>query len=173
MVDVLIQRSQACAMTDPFRPTDDNARALGLRLVQEARFASLGVLMNGQPWVTRVGLAVAPDGTPMSLLSDLAPHTACLRAHATCSLLVGEPPEKGDPLAHPRLTLAAEAEFVEKSRHAMDHYLTQQPKARLYADFADFHLVRFHILSGHLNGGFGRAFRLNAEDLYPKKWKGR
>jgi putative heme iron utilization protein len=77
--------------------------------------------------------------------------------------MIGEP-GKGDPLAHPRLTLAVQAEFIEKA-DAADQYLADQPKAQLYIGFADFHLVRLVPTQGLLNGGFGKAYRLAPSDL--------
>lgn len=156
------------ATRDPFRPADATACALARKLIAEARFGALAVLRDGAPFVTRIALAPGADGLPVTLISDLAPHTAALRAIADCSLLVGEPGPKGDPLTHPRLTLQARAVFISRDaeRSALrETYLARQPKARLYVDFADFHFVRLVPLSGHLNGGFGQAFRLTAEDL--------
>lgn len=156
---------------DPIRPTDDEARGLARGLLDKARFAALGVLdpETGAPMVTRIALARAPDGAPLTLISDLSAHTRALRADPRASLLVGEPGPKGDPLTHPRLTLQARAAFVDRAgpdhaglRHA---YLDQNPKARLYIDFADFTLVRLDIAEAHLNGGFGKAYRLTAADL--------
>ncbi|MBK1636351.1 HugZ family protein [Rhodovulum adriaticum] len=154
---------------DPFLPADETARTLARDLIRDARFAALGGLAQGAPFVTRIALVRGPDGVPLTLVSDLAPHTAALRADPRCSVLVGEPGEKGDPLTHPRLTLQARAAFVARdgAEYAAlrDHYLAQQPKAQLYIDFADFHLVRLMPEAGHLNGGFGRAWRLTAADL--------
>jgi hypothetical protein len=154
---------------DPFRPADDEARALARRLLDEARFGALGVLLDDAPFVTRVALVPGPDGVPVTLVSDLAPHTAALRTAPLCSILVGEPGPKGDPLTHPRLTLQARAAFVPDRggewQQLRGRYLDCLPKARLYIDFADFHLVRLVPLSGHLNGGFGKAYRLGAADL--------
>ncbi|SIO52973.1 hypothetical protein SAMN05444722_3149 [Rhodovulum sp. ES.010] len=156
---------------DPFQPTDDAARALARRLIDAARFGALGVLEDGAPFVTRIALAPGPDGVPLTLISDLSVHTAALRATPDCSLMVGEPGPKGDPLTHPRLTIAARAEFVPRDapgRAALRaHYLALQPKAHLYVDFGDFNFVRLVPRSAHLNGGFGQAYRLDAADLGP------
>jgi putative heme iron utilization protein len=155
----------------PLRPTDDEARALARALLAQAQSAALGVIepATGTPFVTRIALGLGPDGAPVSLVSDLAQHTAALRANPACSLLVGEPGPKGDPLTHPRLTLQARAEFVphEAPAHAAlrAHYLQTHPKAKLYVDFADFRFLRFSVAAGHLNGGFGKAYRLTPEDL--------
>ncbi len=156
---------------DPIRPTDDEARSLARRLIDTARIAALAVLDpdTGAPTVTRIALARCPDGTPLTLISDLSAHTRALRADPRASLLVGEPGPKGDPLTHPRLTLQARAVFVDRASpvHAAlrQTYLDQNPKARLYIDFADFSLMRLELAEAHLNGGFGKTYRLTAADL--------
>lgn len=163
-------------MTDkinPIRPTDDDARTLARDLLAQARFAALATLTpdSSAPMVTRVAFALTPKGQPMTLISDLSSHTRALRDAPQCSLLVGEPGDKGDPLTHPRITLQATARFV---RHGTpehpalrDHYLAWQPKAQLYIDFADFSFALFDVSEAHLNGGFGKAFHLSADDLRP------
>jgi putative heme iron utilization protein len=156
---------------DPIRPADAEARALARELLARARHGALAVLdpADGAPVVTRIALALGPDGVPVTLVSDLSAHTAALRADPRASVLVGEPPARGDPLAHPRLTLAVRADFVprESPAHApvRAHYLKARPKARLYADFADFGFVRLVPQGAFLNAGFGRAFRLTPADL--------
>jgi putative heme iron utilization protein len=47
------------------------------------------------------------------------------------------------------------------------HYLAHYPKAQLYYDFGDFRIVRLNPVAAYLNGGFGKAYRLTAEDLRP------
>ena len=158
---------------DPIRPTDDEARALARALIAGARFGALGTIEpeTGAPMVTRVAIAPDGSGAPLSLVSDLSAHSAALLANPACSLLLGEPGPKGDPLTHPRLTLQAEAHFI---RHgAPQHpelaatFLKAYPKAQLYIGFADFLILRFHIRAAYLNGGFGKAYRLTPADLSP------
>ena len=152
--------------TDTIRPTDDEARSLARSLISDARFAALGVIdpETGAPMVTRIALVPGPDGVPLTLISSLSAHTGALAADPACSLLIGEPGEKGDPLTHPRLTLQAHAEQADKAM-LKTHYLTHYPKAQLYYDFSDFGLFRFAPLAGLLNGGFGKAYRLTPGDL--------
>jgi putative heme iron utilization protein len=153
---------------DPIRPTDDEARTMARGLMETARFAALAVIdpETGAPMVTRIALVPGPDGAPLTLISTLSSHTAALAANPACSLLIGEPGPKGDPLTHPRLTLQARAEPADK--HALrEHYLSLYPKATLYYDFGDFGLTRFAPLAGLLNGGFGKAYRLSPADLLP------
>lgn len=157
-------------MTDtPFRPADDEARATAARLLDAAQSAALGTLAeDGAPMVTRIAVA-RTDQALAGLVSDLAPHAANLRARPACSLLLGEPPAKGDPLTGPRLTLIARAAFVPRDDPARPAlraaFLALRPKAALYIDFADFHLLRFTVTAAHLNAGFGKAYRLAPEDL--------
>jgi len=156
------------AKTDPIRPTDDEARALARGLIADARHAALAVLdpATGAPMVTRIALVPGRDAAPLTLISTLSSHTAALAENPACSLLIGEPGAKGDPLTHPRLTLQARAEPADKAA-LRDHYLSLYPKATLYYDFGDFGLTRFAPVAGFLNGGFGKAYRLSPADLLP------
>ena len=152
--------------TDPIRATDDEARTLAQSLLSGARFGALGVLQDGAPMVTRV--AVGRDkGDPLILVSELSSHTQALKANPTASLLVGEPGPKGDPLTHPRLTLQVRAELADKAA-LRDGWLCSHPKSALYIDFADFLFFRLSVTEAHLNGGFGKAYRLTPEDLIPR-----
>ena len=156
---------------DPFQPADDAARTLARSLIDGADHAALAVIRSGtaHPSVTRIALATAPDGAPLSLISTLASHTAALRANPACALLIGNPEEKGDPLTHPRLTLHGTATFIarDSQNHAdiRAHFLKQRPKSTLYVDFPDFSFVRFKVTDGLLNAGFGKAHILSPADL--------
>jgi putative heme iron utilization protein len=157
-------------MPNPIRPTDETARDLARTLLSQARTAALGVITaDATPMVTRVGFGLSADGTPLTLVSDLSAHTAALRANPACSLLIGEPGPRGDPLNHPRLTVQAQARFVPNGSDAYAelaaHYLRGHPKAKLYIGFADFSFVLFTASQGHLNGGFGKAFVLSPADM--------
>ncbi|MDG4647966.1 pyridoxamine 5'-phosphate oxidase family protein [Roseibacterium sp. SDUM158017] len=153
---------------DPIRPTDDEARALARRLIAEARHGALGVIdpATGAPMVTRIAVVPGADGVPLTLVSTLSSHTAALDAEPACSLLLGEPGGKGDPLTHPRLTLQCRAEAADKTA-LRAHYLRHYPKAELYYDFGDFRLLRLDPVTAFLNGGFGKAYRMQAGDLAP------
>ena len=162
----------------PIRPTDAEARDLARRLIDTARFAALAVRNpeTGLPAISRIALGTDAEGCPVTLISTLSQHTAALRADPQGAILVGEPASRGDPLTHPRLSLDVRAEFVP--RDAPDHaqlrtrWLSLQPKARLYVDFADFGFVRLVPESAALNGGFGRAYLLTPADLMAKPRSG-
>jgi len=157
----------------PIRPTDDEARRLARELLAGASHGALAVLdpATGAPSVTRIAVALDPGGVPLTLVSDLSSHTRALRADPRASLLLGEPGDRGDPLTHPRITLAVEAAFVPRDSpdHAAlrAHWVARRPKSKLYVDFADFSFVRLRPASAALNGGFGKAFELTAGDLLP------
>ncbi len=157
-------------MTDPIRPTDDQARGLARRLMADARFTSLGVVQpGGLPLVTRAGFGLSPAGAPMVFISSLAAHTQALRQNPACSMLIGEPGGKGDPLTHPRLSLFGRAAFTgpgEQGHAEMAaSYLRGHPKAKLYIAFPDFAFALLQVEAAHLNGGFGKAFHLTPQDL--------
>lgn len=158
-------------MPDLIRPTDDEARSLAQRLIRLVRHCALGVIdpETEMPLVSRVAFGTSPEGQPVSLISDLALHTRALKAMPRCSLLLGEPEDKGDPLVHPRLTLQAGVHFLRHgdTGHAdlAAHYLRDHPKSKLYIGFADFSFVLFDVQKAYLNGGFGKAFVLTPEDL--------
>jgi hypothetical protein len=157
----------------PIRETDDEARALARQLIDAARHGALAVRdpESGHPVVSRVAVATDPEGRPVSLVSDLSHHTQALKSDPACSLLLGEPGPRGDPLTHPRITLIATARFLRHGApgHAdlAAHYLTQQPKAQLYIGFTDFSFLRFEVSRALLNGGFGKAYVLEPDDLAP------
>lgn len=156
---------------DPVQPADDEARALARQLLQGSRHAALAFTdpATGTPGISRIAFGLAPDGCPLTLISSLAQHRRALEAHPDAALMVGEPGDKGDPLTHPRLMLRVRA--VPVDRALADHpalreaWLADHPKAKLYIDFADFAFVRLVPQSAMLNGGFGRAYRLDAADL--------
>lgn len=152
---------------DPIRPTDDEARALARDLIAKATFASIAFTApdTGAPSVARVGVGVDTDGAPLMLISSLAFHTQGLDANPACSLMFGEPPAKGDPLAFPRVMVEGTATPAEKTEARKAAWLATHPKAQMYIDFSDFRFVRLTPNRALLNGGFGKAFKLTPADL--------
>ena len=151
-------------MTDPAAP---DLKALAKRLLRATRAATLAtVAPGGAPFASLTAIATQPDGSPILLLSQLAQHTQHLAADARCSLLLAEA-GRGDPLAHPRLTLVGRAEVLtpEARDVARRRFLARNPKAELYADFPDFAFWRFQPEAGHLNGGFGRAAQFGWDEI--------
>jgi len=156
------------------RETDDEAIRQARSLIATARHGALAVIVPGDsgfPGASRVALATDHDGTPVILVSSLAWHTRAIVEEPRCSLLVGEV-GKGDPLAHPRISLFLTAHPVERGSPDHDRirrrYLARHPKASLYVDFGDFAFFRLAVSHASLNGGFGKAYELTAADLASK-----
>jgi len=143
---------------DQRQPADFDPVNLGRRLLRMGRIASLGTLdaARGFPMTTLVSTTTDCDGAPVILISALSNHTKNLLMDARCSILFVQG-GKGDPLAHPRLTLQGRAEKTT-GESARRRFLARHPKAALYADFADFSFQRIEPEMMHLNGGFARAF---------------
>jgi putative heme iron utilization protein len=152
------------------RETDEEARRLARVLLRSARHAPLAVIDpdSGFPSVSRALVGTDIDGAPVILVSALSAHTRALTADPRASLLAGEP-GKGDPLAHPRLTVQCTATKIGRDdpRHTRLHgrFLDRHPKAALYIDFPDFAFFRLSPVKASLNGGFGRAYSLPGDDL--------
>lgn len=146
--------------------TRPEAVADAKRLMRLSRTASLATLdpSTGAPLTTLVGVASDFDGAPLFLMSTLARHTRHLASDPRASLLLTEGADRGDPLNHPRVTLNGRIGRAADAR-ARTRYLQRNPKAKLYADFADFAFFRLAIENIHFNGGFGRADALAPADI--------
>ncbi|MFN7222890.1 MAG: HugZ family protein [Paracoccaceae bacterium] len=156
---------------DPFHPVNDEARTLARNLLR-CPHAALAYTdaSSSAPGISRIAFGLGADDVPITLISSLAAHTAGLRAQPLCAVMLGEPGEQGDPLTHPRLMISAVAEFVapdDPDRPALRaRWLSDHPKSKLYVDFSDFWFVRLRPLHAVLNGGFGKAFRMEPSDLF-------
>lgn len=152
------------------RETDEEARKQARILLHSARYAALAVIdpETGFPSVSRALTGTDIDGVPVILVSELSAHTKALSRDPRASALFGEP-GKGDPLAHPRLSVQCNAERVEREHplheRIRSRFLAHHPKAKLYIDFPDFCFFRLVPLVASLNGGFGKAFVLPGSDL--------
>lgn len=155
---------------DVLRKTDSEGIALAKQLLRQAIHGSLAALEHesGHPLASRVTVATDVDGTPIILISELSNHTAALMNDARCSLLVGEI-GRGDPLAHPRMTLICSAKQLDRQsdegQRAKKRFLMRHNTAALYADFGDFHFFKLEIERANLNGGFAKAYALKVEDF--------
>lgn len=129
------------------------------RLLRTLRAGALATLTpDGFPFASLVNVATDVDGAPLILTSSLSAHTQHMLADPRASLLLSQG-GKGDPLAHPRLTLMGAMEKVEGEARARvkARFLARHPKSALYADFGDFAFWRLEITRAHLNGGFAKA----------------
>ena len=151
-------------------PRDFDPKTLAKSLLRSIRAGTLATLdrNTGHPFASLVNVATDVDGSPVILVSRLSTHTANIEVDGRASVLLAQT-GKGDPLAHPRLTVLGE--MVRVAPEAADQarvrrrFLARHPKSELYAGFADFSFWRMSIASAHLNGGFARAADLTADDI--------
>jgi putative heme iron utilization protein len=150
-------------MEDAARPSPEfDAVGIAKELLRGIRAGALATIdrAGGFPFASLVTVATDHDGSPLLLMSKLSAHTQNLEQDPRASILLAQR-GKGDPLAHPRLTVIGRA-----SRSTDDHvrrrFLARHPKAQLYAGFGDFSFWRLEIAAAHLNGGFARAMDLTA-----------
>jgi len=136
------------------------------RLLRAARSGAFGTVVGGQPFVSLVTPATAPDLSVLLLLSSLSEHSRHLNADARCSLLVTGAPEGANPQTAPRVTVTGLAE-AEPDPGAKARWLAVHPYAAGYADFADFAIWRIRPAQALLVGGFARAARLRHRELAP------
>ncbi|KMO21840.1 HugZ family protein [Methylobacterium platani] len=157
------ERKQAAPLPAAEAPFD--AIGLAKSLLRRIRAGALATLERdgGAPFASLVTVATDLDGTPLLLLSRLSAHTLNLEADPRCSILLGAG-GKGDPLAHPRLTVTGTATRSAEPR-VRARFLARHPKAALYADFPDFAFFRVEVRAGHLNGGFAKAATLTGPEL--------
>ncbi|MCC5978276.1 MAG: HugZ family protein [Salinarimonas sp.] len=146
-----------------------DARGTARTLLRTTRAGALASLdpAGGHPLATLVSLATDIDGAPLMLLSQLSAHRTNLECDPRASLLLAAQ-GKGDPLAHPRLSLIGRVSRIDdanQAKRARSRFLARHPKAKLYADFTDFGWFRMDVERGHLNGGFARAAALTRADL--------
>lgn len=139
--------------------------AIAKHLLRTIRAGALATLDHetGFPFASLVTVATDVDGSPLLLLSRLAAHRQNLERDRRASILLAQG-GKGDPLAHPRLTVTGEAALTEAPR-ARARFLARHPKAKLYAGFADFSFWRLEVAAVHLNAGFARAAKLDVGEV--------
>jgi putative heme iron utilization protein len=148
----------------PPQPDFDGV-SVAKHLLRTVRAGALATLDReaGFPFASLVTIATDCDGSPLLLMSRLAAHTGNLESDPRASILLAQG-GKGDPLAHPRLTVIGRVARTDEPR-VRARFLARHPKANLYAGFGDFSFWRMEIVGGHLNGGFARAMTLSAEQI--------
>ncbi len=151
-------------------PEDFNPIAVAKELLRTTRAGALATIdrNTGHPFSSLVNVATDADGSPVILVSRLSTHTANIEADPRASVLLAST-GKGDPLAHPRLTVLGTFANIERNTpdgaRVQRRFLSRHPKSNLYAGFGDFTFWRLHVASAHLNGGFARAADLKASDV--------
>lgn len=147
---------------EPASPPAFDAVGTARQLLRLARHGALSTLAaDGRPFPSLVTLATDLDGVPVIITSHLSGHTQHLQRDPRVGLLVADI-GRGDPLAHPRVTLAgtAVAARPEDAAYARlrGRFLARNPKAELYVDLPGFWFWRIEPAEVSLNGGFARAW---------------
>jgi heme iron utilization protein len=149
---------------------DFDAGATAKALLRTTRAGALATIdrNTGHPFASLVNVATDVDGSPLIFVSRLSTHTANLEKDGRASLLLSSA-GRGDPLAHPRLTVLGTFAVIARDHHeeprVRRRFLARHPKSELYAGFADFAFWRLKVVAAHLNAGFARAADLQAADV--------
>jgi len=158
---------------DVIQRMDDKAMAQLSQLVLNHRQAVLATLdPDDHPYTAMVAFASEADGGAFLVhLSDLSAHKNHIRREPRVSLLILEPDNtRTEILQHHRLSLTCTAEILDKEtpayRDARQTYLERFPLHRMMFGLGDFDLVRLTPTRGLLNAGFGRAYRVDPDDLH-------
>ena len=147
-----------------------DAKSIAKTLLRATRAGTLATIdrNTGHPFASLVNVATDADGSPLILVSRLSTHTANLECDGRASLLLASS-SRGDPLAHPRLTVlgifAPVARSAEAEPRIQRRFLARHPKSELYAGFGDFSYWRLSVASAHLNAGFARAADLKGNEV--------
>lgn len=156
------------ALDRPVRPKANAAdAALAVRLMQDASSAALAVIVDGLPYAAFTAPALADDGAPLILASDLSAHGralgAALAEGGAASLMYAATVNPDQPLAASRLTL--QGDVIPSVDGDRDAYLAVRPESALYINFGDMRLYRLALTGAHLVAGFGRAVTLDPVGL--------
>ncbi len=142
------------ATADPSKAADPGNQVR--RLLRSAdRGALATALADGGPYASLVLVALAPDASPLLLLSDLAEHSRNIARESRVSLLVDGTAGLADPLTGPRASLVGRAVAIRDAA-LLARYVARHPSAAGYAAFADFRLYRLEVERAHLVAGFGQ-----------------
>ncbi len=126
-------------------------------LASVATLSTLSRKHEGFPFGSLMPYALAQDGRPIFLISNMAMHTQNLRADSRASLFLGPQDAGSDPLGAARATLVGHAapsreEDLEDMRHL---YLERHPQSRYWVDFSDFSFFQLTPIDVYYVGGFG------------------
>ena len=111
------------------------------------------------PSASLITVAVAWDGSPILLLSELAYHTQNILADGRASILFDGTAGYNNPQQGPR------AAFMGRLKPAKDErlhqrFLARHPEAARYAGFGDFGFYQMHVERVHYVDGFAAAIWL-------------
>lgn len=141
-------------------------------LLLQRPVAALGTLDDtGAPAVSMVSFALDSEDAALLLhVSGLAAHTRQMQRDPRVSLMVlGADDAAESPQALPRVSIAAQARFVEPGNEEAQRccaiYLARHPQAELMTRLPDFRFIRLLPTSVRHVAGFGAARSLEPADL--------
>jgi hypothetical protein len=150
---------------------DQEQRAAIRRLLGARKVLSLAVILDGEPAVSLLPYAVAPDYSAAFVqASQLARHTRALSRGARVGILVhGLDTDDADALQIERLTLQAIVEPLDRDGEAFarasDTFVARFSSAAVTLGFADFGLFALRFQSGRYVAGFAQAIDVSGDDI--------
>jgi len=121
--------------------------------------------IEGWPFGSLAPFAVAADGTPILLLSEIAQHTKNLRRDPRAALFVRDPSASGDAQAGWRVTLVGRARPLAQPEVEEAHarYCERVPNAPSYLGTHSFSYFAIDPVRVRAIGGFGEIHWLGGE----------
>jgi nitroimidazol reductase NimA-like FMN-containing flavoprotein (pyridoxamine 5'-phosphate oxidase superfamily) len=140
-------------------------------LLTEVRVLSLGVLVEGEPYVGLLPFVVGHDFQSVLVhASDLAKHSRGLQEGSPFSFLIhGTDEPDGDPLQVARVTISGTVHQVARTEEEYprlrDAYIDRFPTSERTFMLGDFYLYKLQFERGRLVAGFARAVNLRPESF--------
>jgi len=152
--------------------SEDNVTQEFRRFLEEHRSLQLATVSgDGAPLASYAPFVVDTDQRFYILISDLSSHTRHLREHRMASVMLIEDETKtANIFARVRLTLTCEANEVRRDSDTW-HSVIQDFHDRCgdiietLCGLSDFHLFRLTPKSGVFVKGFGKAYKIDGEEL--------
>lgn len=142
------------------------------QLIRSARYAAIGTVCEGAPFVSMILFAASPDLQAFyTLISRLAQHTRDIERDPRVSLMLVESGDdvSDDPQQLARVSISGEAHPISPTDPAYESikslYLEKYPQTGFNLTLADFSFFRITPRAVRFVGGFAQAFNLSAEDL--------
>lgn len=143
--------------------------ALLRSLLTDRQVLSLGVLVEGEPYVGLVPFAAREDFSSVIIhASRLARHSKGLAPEAPFGIMIHAQEEAGqDPLQLPRLSLQGKVRVAPRGSAGYDAckqaYIRKFPQSEMTFQLGDFELFELELRSGRLVAGFARTLNLNSD----------
>tara|TARA_B110000438_G_scaffold274893_1_gene295444 strand:+ start:276 stop:1118 length:843 start_codon:yes stop_codon:yes gene_type:complete len=119
---------------------------------------------TGCRYTSSVCYAVADDGEPIVLLSELAQHTVNVRKNQRTSMLItADAQDRANGLGLAQLTLVGSLRVVVEPEESRSCYLNRHPNSSDCADLRSFNFWQLRIDQGHFVSGVDHMGWVSAE----------